>query len=58
MQSISLPESFELKLFSYKIWFRDLPVLAQSIWAHQLVESSLVSAPKLTDLYRTPRMST
>jgi hypothetical protein len=32
--------------------------LSQSIGAHQFGEPGLLSAPKLTDLYRTPSMST
>ena len=35
-----------------------LLALAQSIWAHQIGEPGLFSAPKLTDLYRRPSMST
>jgi hypothetical protein len=34
------------------------PALSLCIWAHQFVDPGLFSAPKLTDLYRKPSVST
>ena len=34
------------------------PAVCRSIWAHQFVDPGLFAAPKLTDVYREPTMST
>ncbi|KAJ1477998.1 hypothetical protein T484DRAFT_1962070 [Baffinella frigidus] len=56
----TLPKVLEQTRFEFLVhgqWCATL-ALSRSIWAHQFGASGLFSAPKLTDLYRGPSMST